>query len=144
MSHAVLLLVSSGLAAGRTLTAWPGIRDDVVNAGATWLDRDAVRDGLLLTSRTPQDAGAFAAAMVALFAGDAPAPSTQAPAHLSDPQREAPSEPPGQPLRWLSAPSLGAMLSLALLGVGVVAANHGRRRKDAGEATQTAVQRLEP
>jgi len=137
MSHAVLVLVSSGLAAGRTLTAWPGIRDDVVNAGATWLDQDCVRDGLLLTSRTPQDAAAFVPALVALFAGE-PAATVAAAAETSDPPREAPSETPGQPLRWLSAPSIGTMLSLALLGVGVVAANHSRRRKDTAEAAPSA------
>ncbi|MDB5934446.1 MAG: hypothetical protein JWQ01_1790, partial [Massilia sp.] len=49
----------------------------------------------------------------------------------SDPQREEPAEPPGQPLRWLATPSVGAMLSLALLGVGVVAANRGRSKKRA-------------
>ncbi|WP_296948534.1 type 1 glutamine amidotransferase domain-containing protein [uncultured Massilia sp.] len=133
MSHAALVLVSSGLAAGRLLTAWPGVRDDVVNAGATWLNQDTVRDGQLLTSRTPQDAGAFAREMVALFAGEpasAALPALPAP-RASDPPRQIPSEAPEQPLRWLSAPSIGTMLSLALLGVGVVAANH-RRRKEAG------------
>jgi protease I len=38
---------------------------------------------------------------------------------------------PGQPLRWLATPSVGAMLSLALLGVGVVAATRGRKKRDA-------------
>ncbi len=131
MSHAALVLVSSGLAAGRLLTAWPGVRDDVVNAGATWLNQDTVRDGLLLTSRTPQDAGPFAREMVALFAGEPAAVALPA-APASDPPRQVPSETPEQPLRWLSAPSIGTMLSLALLGVGVVAANHSRRRKEAG------------
>ena len=46
----------------------------------------------------------------------------------SDPQRQEPAETQGQPLRWLATPSVGAMLSLALLGIGVVAANRGRRR----------------
>ncbi|WP_404530008.1 DJ-1/PfpI family protein [Massilia sp. TN1-12] len=128
MSHAPLVLVSCGLARGRTLTAWPGIRDDLVNAGAAWLDRDAVRDGLLLTSRGPQDADAFIREMLALFAGDAP--SAAAAPSGSDPPRRAPLEAPEQPLRWLSAPSIGTMLSLALLGVGVVAANHSRRKKE--------------
>jgi protease I len=131
MSHAALVLVSCGLARGRRLTAWPGLRDDIVNAGAAWHDRDTVRDGLLLTSRSPQDAAVFAVEMVALFAGTA-APAQESAAAQSDPAREAPLEPPGQPLRWLSAPSIGTMLSLALLGVGVVAANH-RRKKDTVE-----------
>jgi protease I len=135
MSHAPLLLVSCGLVRGRTLTAWPGIRDDVVNAGAAWLDRETVRDGLLLTSRGPQDADAFLREMLALFAREAAGEAAAAATLLSDsdPPRASPWEAPEQPLRWLSAPSIGTMLSLALLGVGVVAANHSRRKKDASE-----------
>jgi protease I len=129
MSHAALLLVSSGLAAGRMLTSWPGVRDDLVNAGATWLNRDVVRDAHLLSSRTPEDAPAFVRALPAFLAGES-APDKAALAAGSDPQQQAPSELPGQPLRWLAAPSLGAMLSLAILGVGVVAANSRRKHND--------------
>ena len=136
MSQAVLLLVSCGLAAGRTLTAWPGVRDDVVNAGATWRNQDVVCDGKLLTSRGPQDTAALVQALIPFFAGTPPLDThavTQAPPQ-SDPPQEEPSETPGQPLRWLSAPSVGAMLSLALLGVGVVAANRGMRKKRADDS----------
>jgi protease I len=132
MSQAVLLLVSCGLARGRTVTAWPGVRDDVVNAGATWRNQDVVCDGKLLTSRGPQDTAALVQALIPFFAGTPsldPPSATQA--AKSDPPQEEPSETPGQPLRWLSAPSVGAMLSLALLGVGVVAANRGLRKKRA-------------
>ena len=135
MSQAVLLLVSCGLATGRTLTAWPGVRDDVVNAGATWRNQDVVCDGKLLTSRGPQDTAALVQALIPFFAG-APLLDTHAAtqaAPQSDPPQEEPSETPGQPLRWLSAPSVGAMLSLALLGVGVVAANRGLRKKRADD-----------
>jgi protease I len=41
---------------------------------------------------------------------------------------------PDQSLRWLAAPSLGAMLSLAIVGVGVVAANRSLRRRSARDA----------
>ena len=135
MSHAVLLLISCGLAGGRTLTGWPGVRDDVVNAGATWRNQEVVRDGKLLTSRGPQDTAALVQALVPFFADALPQDAQSAPqAPQSDPPQEEPSETPGQPLRWLSAPSVGAMLSLALLGVGVVAANRGLRKKRSGEA----------
>jgi protease I len=126
MSHAALLLVSAGLAKGRRLTCWPGVRDDLVNAGAVWLNRDVVRDGHLLSSRTPQDAAAFARALAPFFAGEVQA--ALLPVEDSDPAQQAPAELPDQSLRWLAAPSLGAMLSLALLGVGVVAANSRRKR----------------
>jgi protease I len=127
MSQAPLLLVSCGLAAGRTLTCWPGVRDDVVNAGATWRNQETVRDGNILSSRGPQDTAALVQVLLPFFAG-APHPDS-APAAESDPAQDEPSETPGQPLHWLSAPSVGAMLSLALLGVGVVAANRGLRKK---------------
>jgi protease I len=134
MSHAALVLVSSGLAAGRTLTSWPGVRDDLVNAGAVWCNQEAVRDGRLLTSRTPQDAAAFVRELLPLLAGelDASAGVLQAD---SDPPQQAPSELPDQSLRWLAAPSLGAMLSLAIVGVGVVAANRSLRKRGARDAT---------
>lgn len=135
MSQAPLLLVSCGLAGGRTLTSWPGVRDDIVNAGATWRNQAVVRDGNLLSSRGPQDTAALVQALLPFFAGES---AVDADADVdaetqSDPPREEPSEPADQSLRWLSAPSIGTMLSLALLGVGVVAANRGMRKKRAGE-----------
>lgn len=45
LCHGPWVLASAGLVDGRTLTSWPGIRDDLVNAGATWLDQELVRDG---------------------------------------------------------------------------------------------------
>jgi protease I len=132
ISQAPLVLVSAGLAMNRTLTSWPGVRDDMVNAGATWLNEEVVRDANWLSSRGPQDMVPLIREMIPLFAGE-PESSLTLQAH-SDPQREEPSEMPGQPLRWLSTPSVGAMLGLALLGVGVVAANRGRRGKRAVKA----------
>jgi protease I len=138
MSHAALVLVSSGLAKGRTLTSWPGVRDDLVNAGATWVNRAVVHDGLLLSSRTPQDAADFARELAPFLAGE---PQTAlgplADLDESDPAQQAASELPDQSLRWLAAPSLGAMLSLAILGVGVVAANSRRKRGDKAETAAT-------
>jgi protease I len=133
MSHAALVLVSCGLAAGRTLTSWPGVRDDLVNAGAVWCNQEAVRDGRFLTSRTPQDAAAFMRALLPLLAGD-PDAGAATPRADSDPPQQAPSELPDQSLRWLAAPSLGAMLSLAIVGVGVVAANRSLRKRGGRDA----------
>jgi protease I len=137
MSHAAMLLVSCGLARGRTLTSWPGVRDDLVNAGAVWLNQDTVRDGRLLTSRTPQDTAAFVAELIPFLAGEAE--TLASPPHAdSDPPQQSPSELPDQSLRWLAAPSLGAMLSLAIVGVGVVAANRGLRKRGIREASAAA------
>jgi protease I len=66
--HAPWELVSAGLARGRTLTSYHTIQDDLRNAGATWVDREVVVDGTLLTSRQPSDIPAFNREMLTLFA----------------------------------------------------------------------------
>jgi protease I len=57
--HGPWLLISAGLAAGRTLTSWPSLRDDLRNAGATWVDREVVCDGNWTSNRKPDDLPAF-------------------------------------------------------------------------------------
>ena len=57
--HGAWLLISAGLAAGRTLTSWPSLQDDLRNAGATWVDREVVGDGNWTSSRKPDDLPAF-------------------------------------------------------------------------------------
>jgi protease I len=57
--HGPWLLISAGLAAGRTLTSWPSLEDDLRNAGATWVDREVVSDGNWTSSRKPDDLPAF-------------------------------------------------------------------------------------
>lgn len=62
--HGPWILISAGIVRGRTLTSTVGIRDDVVNAGATWVDEPAVVDGNIVSARVPKDLPAFAAAML--------------------------------------------------------------------------------
>ena len=57
--HAPWELVSAGMAHGRTMTSWPTLQDDIRNAGGTWVDREVVVDGNLITSRKPDDLPAF-------------------------------------------------------------------------------------
>jgi protease I len=57
--HAGSLLIEAGLVDGRTVTSWPSIRTDLVNAGAHWVDEEVVVDGNLITSRQPDDLDAF-------------------------------------------------------------------------------------
>ena len=57
--HAGWMLASAGIARGRTLTCYKSIKDDLVNAGANYVDREVVRDGNLITSRFPADLPAF-------------------------------------------------------------------------------------
>src|SRR6476661_9134846 len=68
LCHGPWVLASAGLLQGRTLTSWPGIRDDMVNAGATWLDEPIVSDGNLVTSRGPQDLMPFVKEVIKHFA----------------------------------------------------------------------------
>jgi protease I len=57
--HAGWVLASAGVCKGRELTSYVAIKDDLENAGAKWVDREVVRDGGLITSRTPNDLPAF-------------------------------------------------------------------------------------
>ncbi len=57
--HAGWVLASAGIAKGRNLTSYIAIRDDLVNAGAEWVDKEVVRDKNLITSRKPDDLPAF-------------------------------------------------------------------------------------
>lgn len=57
--HGGWMLCSAGVLKGKTATSFFAIKDDLVNAGATWVDREVVRDGNLITSRKPEDLPAF-------------------------------------------------------------------------------------
>jgi len=57
--HAGWVLVSAQVLKGKKATCFSSIKDDLVNAGATYLDQEVVRDGNLITSRTPDDLPAF-------------------------------------------------------------------------------------
>ncbi|HET6277375.1 MAG TPA: type 1 glutamine amidotransferase domain-containing protein [Candidatus Polarisedimenticolia bacterium] len=62
--HAGWVLASAGVAKGRKLTAYKAIKDDMVHAGAEFIDAEVVRDGNLITSRTPDDLPAFCRAVI--------------------------------------------------------------------------------
>jgi protease I len=62
--HAGWVLASAQVARGRTLTSVPAIKDDLVNAAAHWVDQEVVRDGNLITSRTPADLPAYMRAII--------------------------------------------------------------------------------
>lgn len=65
--HGPWLLVEADLVDGRTVTSWPSIRTDLLNAGANVVDQPAVTDGNIVTSRNPQDVDAFTNALIALI-----------------------------------------------------------------------------
>lgn len=62
--HAAWVPISAGLVKGRTMTSFFSVRDDCVNAGAKWVDKDVVVDGNLITSRDPDDLPAFCRAII--------------------------------------------------------------------------------
>jgi protease I len=62
--HAGWMLVSAGILKGKRATSFFSIKDDLVAAGATWVDEEVVVDGTLITSRKPDDLPAFCRAIV--------------------------------------------------------------------------------
>ncbi|WP_376690028.1 type 1 glutamine amidotransferase domain-containing protein [Wenzhouxiangella sp. EGI_FJ10409] len=63
--HAGWVPVSADIVRGRRVTSFPSIRDDMVNAGAEWVDEEVVVDGNLISSRVPDDLPAFCRAILA-------------------------------------------------------------------------------
>jgi protease I len=57
--HGPQMLIEAEVVKGRTLTSFSSIKKDLLNAGAYWIDKDAVIDNNLLTSRSPEDLDAF-------------------------------------------------------------------------------------
>jgi protease I len=67
--HGGWIPISAGVYRGVRVTGSPGIRDDLVNAGAIWEDTPVVVDRHHITSRRPADLPAFMAAIVDWLAG---------------------------------------------------------------------------
>ena len=65
--HGPWVLVSAGILKDHRATSFFAIKDDLVNAGATWVDEAVVVDGNLVTSRTPDDLPAFMRAIISLL-----------------------------------------------------------------------------
>jgi protease I len=69
--HAPWTLVEADAVRGREVTSWPSLETDLVNAGATWVDREVVVDtngpNTLVTSRRPDDLAAFDEAAIRAF-----------------------------------------------------------------------------
>jgi protease I len=66
--HAPWILASAGVAEGRRLTSYPTIAEDLICAGADWLDEEVVIDGAIITSRKGSDIPAFNHALLTLMA----------------------------------------------------------------------------
>ena len=66
--HAAWVPISAGIVRDRTMTCFSAIKDDLVNAGAKFVDQAVVVDGNIVTSRTPDDLPDFCRAIIALLA----------------------------------------------------------------------------
>jgi protease I len=62
--HGPWVLCSTTALKGRKATCFHAIKDDVINAGATYVDEEVVVDGHVITSRTPDDLPAFVRAVM--------------------------------------------------------------------------------
>jgi protease I len=119
--HGAEVLVSAGLVAGRRLASWPGIADDVRNAGGEWVDAELVRDGRWVSSRGPKDLRAFAAGMIELFEAEA----------ARDLRRVR------RRVHWVAGLSrLASLGAAAALALGVRAAWRSARRRGREEAVR--------
>jgi protease I len=65
--HGPWTIIEAGAARGRRIASWPSLKTDLRNAGAEWVDQEALVDGNLVSSRKPDDIPAFNKAMLALF-----------------------------------------------------------------------------
>jgi protease I len=66
--HGPWTLVEAGVLKGRTLTSYPSVKTDIVNAGGRWVDEEVVVDRGLVSSRNPDDLPAFCAKILEEFA----------------------------------------------------------------------------
>ncbi len=65
--HGTWLLSDAELVKDVTLTSYPSIKKDMINAGAHWVDQEVVVCNSIITSRSPEDLPAFNKAMISLF-----------------------------------------------------------------------------
>jgi protease I len=72
--HGGWIPISANILRGKRVTGSLGIKDDLQNAGALWVDEPVVVDGNLISSRTPRDLAPFAKAMVDFLQANARSP----------------------------------------------------------------------
>jgi protease I len=66
--HGPWTLIEADVVKGRTLTSWPSLKTDIVNAGGHWVDKEVITDKGLTTSRNPNDIPAFNETIIQEFA----------------------------------------------------------------------------
>jgi protease I len=83
--HGGWMLASADVVRGRKVTAFFSIKDDLVNAGATFVDERVVVDENLITSRKPEDLPAFCRALCLSLGGEMRCPACQTPYTADEP-----------------------------------------------------------
>src|SRR5438046_7426287 len=73
--HGPWVLCSTQALKGRKATCFFAIKDDVINAGAKYVDAEVVRDGNIITSRKPDDLPAFMQAVIQAVRETKPVPA---------------------------------------------------------------------
>jgi protease I len=68
--HGPQVLIETNILKGRTLTSYPSVKTDLINAGAHWVDEEVVVDKGLVTSRKPDDIPVFNEQMIKLFSDE--------------------------------------------------------------------------
>jgi protease I len=63
--HAGWMLASAGIVRGKRVTSFFSMKDDMIHAGAIWVDEPVVRDGRIITSRKPEDLPFFCREIIA-------------------------------------------------------------------------------
>jgi protease I len=75
--HGPWILISAGIVKGRRMTSTVGIRDDLVNAGAEWVDEPVVIDRNIISSRVPKDLPPFGRELVRMLDGGVQSSATR-------------------------------------------------------------------
>jgi protease I len=66
--HGPWTLIEAGVLNGRTITSWPSLQTDILNAGGMWIDEPVVQDGNIVSSRKPSDIPVFNEQLIAKIA----------------------------------------------------------------------------
>ncbi|HKC55512.1 MAG TPA: type 1 glutamine amidotransferase domain-containing protein [Vicinamibacterales bacterium] len=66
--HGPWTLIEAGVVRDLTMTSWPSVKTDLINAGARWVDKEVVVDRGIVSSRKPDDIPAFNRKMIEEFA----------------------------------------------------------------------------
>lgn len=69
--HGPWVLISAGIISGKRATGLSAVKDDMVNAGAEYIDAPVVRDGNIITSRMPNDLPEFCGEIIRALRGEA-------------------------------------------------------------------------